>query len=116
MLETPYKRRLLVIHAQGRVFIDKLVDDPFTAIEKLLSGYTLGQNISAIMLDFHAEASSEKNAMAHFLDGRVSAMLGTHTHVPTADARILSNGTAYITDIGMSGDYDSVSACKSRTR
>jgi metallophosphoesterase (TIGR00282 family) len=108
ILETADKRRLLVIHAQGRVYIDKLCDDPFAAIEKLLGGYELGKNIAAILLDFHAEATSEKMAMGHFLDGRVSVVVGTHTHVPTNDARILNNGTAYITDLGMTGDYNSV--------
>lgn len=108
ILETPDKRKLLVIHALGRVFIDKLVDNPFLAIDKILSGYTMGQNISAILIDFHAEASSEKNAMGHYVDGRVSAVMGTHTHIPTSDARILNGGTAYQTDIGMTGDYDSV--------
>ncbi|MDB5478684.1 MAG: hypothetical protein JWM96_1179 [Alphaproteobacteria bacterium] len=108
ILETPDKRRLLVIHALGRIFIDKLCDNPFAAIEKLLSGYDLGTNISGILVDFHAEASSEKNALGQFLNGKISALLGTHTHIPTSDARILSQGTAYITDLGMTGDYDSV--------
>jgi len=108
ILETKDKRKLLVVHAQGRVFMDKLVDDPFAAVDKLLSGYELGKNIQGILLDFHTEATSEKVAMANFLDGRVSAVVGTHTHVPTADARILPHDTAYITDLGMSGDYDSV--------
>ena len=101
-------QRLLVIHAQGRLFIDKLTDDPFAAIDKVLSGYTLGQNIDAILIDFHAETTSEKNTLAQYLNGKVSAIVGTHTHIPTADARILSEGTAFITDLGMCGDYDSV--------
>lgn len=108
ILETPDKRKLLVIHALGRVFMEKVSDNPFTALDKLLSGYTLGGNVAAILIDFHAEASSEKNALAYYLDGRVSAILGTHTHIPTGDARVLTNGTAYITDLGMTGDYNSV--------
>lgn len=84
------------------------VDCPAQAIEKLLKNYTLGRNVSAILVDMHAEATSEKLAMGYFLDGRVSAVAGTHTHVPTADARILPKGTAYITDVGMCGDYESV--------
>lgn len=108
VIDLPNKKRVLVIHALGRVFIDKLCDNPFLALDKILSGYTLGQNIDAIIVDFHAEATSEKNALGHYLDGRVSAMFGTHTHVQTNDARILNNGTAYITDLGMTGDYDSV--------
>ena len=71
-------------------------------------GVTPGRNVSAILVDMHAEATSEKLAMGYFLDGRVSAVAGTHTHVPTADARILPKGTAYITDVGMCGDYESV--------
>lgn len=84
------------------------VDCPAQAIEKLLKNYTLGRNVSAILVDMHAEATSEKLAMGYFLDGRVSAVAGTHTHVPTADARILPKGTAYITDVGMCGNYESV--------
>ena len=101
-------KRVLVIHAMARVFISHLVDDPFAAIEKLLTGYTLGKNIDAIVVDFHGEATSEKNALGFALDGRVSAVVGTHTHIPTADARILPNGTAFMTDLGMTGDYNSV--------
>lgn len=108
ILETPDKRTLLVAHALGRVFIDNLTDNPFTALEALCDRYPLGKSINAILIDFHAEATSEKNAMGHVLDGRVSAVLGTHTHMPTADARILPGGTAYMTDLGMTGDYNSV--------
>ena len=108
-------KRLLVIHALARLFIDKLVDDPFAAIDKLLSGYTLGKNIDAIAVDFHGEATSEKNALGQYLNGRVSAVVGTHTHIPTADARILSEGTAYITDLGMTGDYNSVIGAEKET-
>lgn len=108
IIETANQKRLLVIHALGRVFIDKLCGDPFAAIDALLAKHPLGQNIDAILVDFHAEASSEKMALGQYLDGRVSALVGTHTHIPTADARVLNNGTAYMTDLGMTGDYDSV--------
>ncbi|HEV7997865.1 MAG TPA: YmdB family metallophosphoesterase, partial [Stellaceae bacterium] len=83
-------------------------DDPFARLESLLVQYPLGRGATAIVVDFHGEATSEKMAFGHFTDGRVSAMLGTHTHVPTADAQILPGGTAYQTDAGMCGDYDSV--------
>jgi metallophosphoesterase (TIGR00282 family) len=101
-------KRLLVIHALGRLFMDKMIDDPFAAIDKLLSGYTMGKNTDGIVVDFHAETTSEKNTLGQYLDGRVSAVVGTHTHIPTADMRIFSGGTAFITDLGMTGDYDSV--------
>ena len=91
----------------GRVFMDAM-DDPFAAVEKELAACPLGIGCDAIILDLHAEASSEKQALAHFADGRVSMAIGTHTHVPTADARILSHGTAFQTDAGMTGDYDFV--------
>ena len=84
------------------------VDCPVQAIDKLLKNYTLGKNIEAIFVDIHAEATSEKLAFGHYLDGKVSVVAGTHTHVPTADATILEKGTAYITDVGMCGDYNSV--------
>ena len=100
-------RKLLVVQLMGRLFMDAM-DDPFQAIDHLLSKYVLAANVTAIFVDIHAEASSEKMAMAHYLDGRVSAVIGTHTHVPTADARILVGGTAYQSDVGMCGDYDSV--------
>ena len=105
--QTKNGERLLVINAMGRLYMDPL-DDPFAAIDKELSAYRLGGNVDAIFVDFHAEASSEKMALAHYLDGRVSAVIGTHTHVPTADHQILPAGTAYQTDAGMCGDYNSV--------
>jgi metallophosphoesterase (TIGR00282 family) len=101
-------KRVLVVHALGRVFMQAHSDNPFQAIDALLQKHILGQTIDAIILDFHAEATSEKNAMGLYLDGRVSVVVGTHTHIPTADARVLPKGTAYCTDIGMSGDYNSV--------
>ena len=94
-----------IINIQGRVFMP-LIDCPFQAIDKALQELTGRTNL--ILVDMHAEATSEKMAMAHHLDGRVSALVGTHTHVPTADERVLKNGTAYITDLGMCGPYDSV--------
>lgn len=101
-------KRLLVLHLLGQVFHREYLDSPFTCAEAALAPYTLGGNVDAILVDMHAEATSEKQAMAHFLDGRVSAVVGSHTHVPTADARILPKGTAFQTDCGMCGDYNSI--------
>jgi len=99
--------RVLVINAMGRVFMDQL-DDPFTAIEKEIAACPLGEQADAIVVDFHAEATSEKQALAHYLDGRVTLIVGTHTHVPTSDYRVMAAGTAFQSDVGMCGDYDSV--------
>lgn len=99
---------VLVINAMGRLFMETL-DDPFPAVDAVLKKYPLGSSsIGAIILDIHAEATSEKMAMAHFCDGRVSLVVGSHTHIPTADTQILPGGTAYQTDAGMCGDYNSV--------
>lgn len=98
---------VLIINAQGRVFMGDL-DDPFRAVEHELEACKLKAGADAIVLDFHAEATSEKEAMGYFVDGRASALIGTHTHVPTADEQILPKGTAYISDVGMCGDFDSV--------
>ena len=103
----PRGQQILVINVQGRVFMDAL-DDPFAAIERELGACPLGVASDAIMIDMHAETTSEKMAMAHFVDGRASLVVGTHTHVPTADSQILTHGTGYISDAGMTGDYDSV--------
>ena len=103
----PNGQKLLIAQVIGRQFMEP-VDNPINAIDEVLKSYNLGKNINAILVDMHAEATSEKLALAYYLDGRVSIVAGTHTHVPTADARILSQGTAYITDVGMCGDYDSV--------
>ena len=84
------------------------LDDPFSCTKKFLELEKLSSTCNAIIIDLHGEATSEKNAFAHYINGKVTAILGTHTHIPTADARILSEGTAYQTDIGMSGNYDSV--------
>ena len=103
----PDGRKILVAQAMGRLFMEPL-DCPFQAVEALLTRHRLGNNLHAAIIDFHAEASSEKMAFGHAFDGRVSAITGTHTHIPTADHQILPHGTAYATDLGMCGDYDSV--------
>lgn len=99
--------RVLVVNVMGRVFMDPL-DDPFAAIERELSACPLGLGCDACVIDMHAETTSEKYAMGHFADGRASLVVGTHTHTPTADHQILPGGTAFIADVGMTGDYDSV--------
>jgi len=101
--ELPTGQPYAVINLQGRVFMSSC-DDPFRMASDLLTEITA----KVILLDIHAEATSEKVALGWFLDGRVTAVLGTHTHIATADERILNNGTAYQTDVGMSGPYDSV--------
>ena len=101
-------KKLLVIHVQGQLFMHELLACPFACADMALKTYGLGGNVNAILVDIHAEATSEKMALAHFLDGRVSLVVGTHTHIPTADAHILEKGTAYQTDAGMCGDYNSV--------
>jgi metallophosphoesterase (TIGR00282 family) len=98
---------VLVINVMGRVFMDAL-DDPFAAVEAELAACPLGEAADAIVVDMHAETTSEKMAMGHFCDGRASLVVGTHTHVPTADAQILPGGTAYQSDAGACCDYDSV--------
>jgi calcineurin-like phosphoesterase len=100
-------RRALVLNAMGRLFMDPM-DDPFRGTSDILSRYRLGGTVSAILCDFHAEATSEKLSYAHYFDGQMSAIVGTHTHVPTADHQVLAGGTAYQSDAGMCGDYDSV--------
>lgn len=101
-------RKIVVIHLLGQKNMPMIGENPFICMEKILMKYQLGINTNVIIVDFHAEVSSEKVALGHFLDGKVSIVVGTHTHVPTADYRILKNGTAYQTDLGMSGDYDSI--------
>ncbi|HWM60812.1 MAG TPA: TIGR00282 family metallophosphoesterase, partial [Rhizomicrobium sp.] len=98
---------VLVVNAMGRVFMDAL-DDPFAAVERELSACPLGEGADVVVVDIHAEATSEKMAMGHFCDGRASLVVGTHQHVPTGDAQILPGGTAYQTDAGACADYDSV--------
>ena len=106
-------RRALVIQAMGRLFMDAL-DDPFRGVQAALAGHRMGADgtVQAIVVDFHAEASSEKLSLAHSFDGKVSLVIGTHTHTPSADHQILEGGTAYMTDAGMCGDYDSVIGMK----
>jgi hypothetical protein len=101
--ELPTGQTYAVMNLQGRVFMSSC-DDPFRKADELLSKITA----TVILLDLHGEATSEKVALGWYLDGRVTAVIGTHTHIPTADERVLPNGTAYQTDVGMSGPYDSV--------
>ena len=102
----PDGAQVAVINAMGRVFMNQL-DSPFTAMDALLDG--AAEPLPPVrIVDFHCEITSEKNAMGWYLDGRVTAVVGTHTHVPTADARVLPKGTAYISDIGMTGPRDSI--------
>jgi 2',3'-cyclic-nucleotide 2'-phosphodiesterase len=107
VVENAKGARLLIVNVLGRIFMDAL-DDPFAAIKRELGLCPLGQGCDASVVDVHAEASSEKWALGHFIDGRASLVVGTHTHVPSADHRILAGGTGFITDVGMTGDYDSV--------
>jgi len=107
IIETPKGEKILVANAMARLYMDAL-DDPFAAVEKLLDANRLGGTVNAVVIDFHGEAASEKMAMGHFCDGRASFVVGTHTHIPTADAQILPKGTGYQTDAGMCGSYDSV--------
>jgi metallophosphoesterase (TIGR00282 family) len=107
LIDTKNGKRALVINAMGRVFMEPL-NDPFNAVAKELDACPLREAADAIVVDIHCEASSEKQGMGFFCDGRVSLVVGTHTHVPTADHQILPGGTAYMSDAGMTGDYDSV--------
>ena len=105
--ETKNGARIMVMNIMGRVFMNPELDCPFASVEANLAGAELASTVDAIFIDFHAEATSEKQCFAHFVDGRVSAVIGTHTHVPTADHQMLNGGTAYMSDAGMCGDYDS---------
>ena len=107
LIDTRSGQRVLVVNVMGRLYMDPL-DDPFAAVDRELETCPMGQVADAAIIDVHAEATSEKEAMGHHLDGRASLVVGTHTHVPTADHRILAGGTAYMSDAGMCGDYDSV--------
>jgi metallophosphoesterase (TIGR00282 family) len=107
LIEAKNGSRVLVVNAMGRIFMEPL-DDPFAAIEHELAACPLQKGADAIIVDFHGEATSEKQAMGHFCDGRASLVVGTHTHVPTADLRVLPGGTAFMSDVGMTGDFDSV--------
>ena len=107
MVDTKNGKRALVINAMGRIFMDPL-DDPFAAVERELAACALKTGADAIILDMHCEATSEKQSMGYFVDGRVSLMVGTHTHSPTADHRLLPGRTAFVSDVGMTGDFESV--------
>lgn len=101
-------RKVLVVQLLGQVFMKRAFDDPFSAMDAVLRAYPMGGQAQAIVVDMHCEATSEKMGMGHYCDGRASLVVGTHTHVPTADAQILPGGCAYLTDAGMCGDYNSV--------
>jgi len=107
MVEARNGAQVLVINAMARIFMDPL-DDPFAIIDRELTACALKSGADAIVIDFHGEATSEKQAMGHFVDGRASLVVGTHTHAPTADHQILPGGTGFISDLGMTGDYNSV--------
>ena len=107
LIEAKNGARVLVVNAMGRIFMDPL-DDPFAAVDRELAACPLPTGADASIVDFHGEATSEKQAMGFFCDGRASLVVGTHTHVPTADLRVLPGGTAYMSDVGMAGDFDSV--------
>jgi metallophosphoesterase (TIGR00282 family) len=107
LVEARNGAHLLIVNALGRIFMDPL-EDPFAAVERELAACPLKRGADAIIVDIHGEATSEKQAMGHFCDGRASIVVGTHTHAPTADHQILPHGTAFISDVGMTGDYDSV--------
>jgi metallophosphoesterase (TIGR00282 family) len=101
-------RKVMVTQALGQVFMKRPFDDPFSALDTVLRQYPMGGAVQASLVDIHCEATSEKMAVGHFCDGRASIVVGTHTHLPTADAMILSGGTAFQSDAGMCGDYNSV--------
>jgi 2',3'-cyclic-nucleotide 2'-phosphodiesterase len=107
LIDTKGGQHALIINAIGRVFMTPF-DDPFAVIDRELQACALGEAADAVVVDFHCEATSEKQGIGFFCDGRASLVVGTHTHVPTADHQILSGGTAYMTDAGMTGDYDSI--------
>ena len=107
MVETQGGARVLVVNLIGRIYMPP-AGDPFEAAEREIGACPLGSGCDAIIVDFHAEATSEKQAMGHFLDGKASLVVGTHTHTPTADHQIFGHGTAFMTDAGMTGDYDSI--------
>ena len=106
MIDTKNGAKALVINAMGRIFMEPL-DDPFTAIDRELAACPLKSGADAIIVDMHCEATSEKQSMGFFVDGRVSLVVGTHTHAPTADHRIMAGRTAFVSDVGMTGDFDS---------
>ena len=101
-------RKILVLQVLGQVFMKRAFDDPFSAVDAVLRAHPLGGQAQMILVDMHCEATSEKMGMGHYCDGRASLVVGTHTHIPTGDAQVLPGGTAYLTDAGMCGDYNSV--------
>jgi 2',3'-cyclic-nucleotide 2'-phosphodiesterase len=107
VFDTRNGSRILVVNALGRLFMDP-TEDPFGRIDRELTAFQLGKTIDAVVIDFHCEATGEKQAVGHFCDGRASLVVGTHTHTPSADHQILRGGTAFMTDAGMTGDYDSI--------
>src|SRR5271156_4539235 len=107
VVEAKNGARALVVNAMGRIFMEPL-DDPFAAVDHELTACPLQKGADAIIVDFHGEETSEKQAMGDFCAGRASLVVGTHTHVPTADQRLLPGGTAYMSDVGMTGDFDSI--------
>jgi len=108
LYETDAGQRVLVVSLLGQRGMEPVLDDPFSAVDQELEACPLGQACDAVIVDMHAEATSEKMAMGHFCDGRASLVVGSHSHVPTADAQILNGGTAFQTDAGACADYDSV--------
>jgi metallophosphoesterase (TIGR00282 family) len=109
--QTADGQKIAVINAMGRIFMDP-IENPFSTMDEVLQSLRLGLQVHAIFVDFHGEATSEKMAMAHHLDGRVSAVIGTHTHLPTNDCQIMDGGTGFQADAGMCGDYNSVIGVK----
>ncbi|MBK0329169.1 TIGR00282 family metallophosphoesterase [Rhodobacteraceae bacterium F11138] len=108
LFSAPGGRKVLVLQVLGQVFMKRPFDDPFSAVDTVLRSHPRGGLAHAVIVDVHCEATSEKMAMGHFCDGRASLVVGTHTHVPTADAMVLPGGTGYLSDAGMCGDYNSV--------
>ena len=108
LFDAPGGRKVLVTQVLGQVFMKRPFDDPFSALDATLRTYPRGGQANAVIVDMHTEATSEKMAIGHFCNGRASLVVGTHTHVPTADAMILDKGTGFLSDAGMCGDYDSV--------
>ena len=111
LFETRRGQKIVVMNVMCRLFMEPL-DDPFRAVDAEIAKYALGRSAHCILVDVHGEATSEKQSMGHHCDGRVTAVLGTHSHIPTADCWVLPGGTAYQTDVGMCGDYDSVIGMK----
>lgn len=106
-LQAANGQKIIIINAMARLFMDAM-EDPFRVVKDVLKNETLGKTVGAIFVDFHGETTSEKMSLAHHLDGQISGLIGTHTHIPTADFHIMEHGTAYMSDAGMTGDYDSV--------